>query len=140
MIYNSFKKTVNDSSLQWDDNSTTTIKCMLVTSSYNADQDNHTFISDVDNEVSGTGYDTGGKEIVNRTIVVDNSNNRGIYDGNDAIWATSSITARGAVVYKDTGTPATSPLICYIDFTEDKISSDAEFKIQWNTLGVFYLN
>ncbi len=138
LVYNNFKKEVNGG-IDWDDNSSTTIKCMLVTSSYTPDADTHAFKDDVTNEVTGTGYTAGGKEIINRTITVDNVNDIGVYDGDDIEWTSSTITARGAVIYKDTGTASTSPLITYIDFGADKISDDGSFTIQWHTDGIFKL-
>ena len=59
-----------------------------------------------------------------------------MFDADDATWDPSTITARGAVIYKDTGVPTTSPLIAYIDFASDKSSSGDRFKIVWSTTGI----
>jgi len=135
VIYNSFKGAL--SSVNWGDNSTTTIKVMLVTSDYAPDIDTHEFISDVTNEASGTGYTTGGIVLTNRTVTVDDTNDWAKYDADDISWAASTITARGAVIYKDTGTDTTSPLIAYIDFVSDKSSTAADFIITWHANGIF---
>lgn len=135
VIYNSFKGAIN--SVGWGDNSTTTIKAMLVTSGYVPNADTHSFISSVTNEVTGAGYTAGGKALLNRTIAVDTTNDWAKYDADDSTWATSTITARGVVIYKDTGTPATSPLIAYIDFVNDKSSVDTDFIITWHANGIF---
>lgn len=137
VIYNSFKKKIMDGSIDLD---TDTIKVMLVTSSYTPDQDVHDFKDDVTNEVSGTGYTAGGATLANKTVTQDNVDNEGVFDADDVTWASSTITARGAVIYKDTGVAATSPLICYIDFGSDKSSNNGNFTIQWNTEGVMNLN
>lgn len=139
-IYNSFKKAIGDGTIDWDDNSTTTIKCALVTAAYTPDQDLHDFFDDVTNEVTGTGYTAGGAAVANRSVTVDNTANHAEYDGDDVVWASSTITARGAVIYKDTGTGATSPLIAYIDFGSDQSSSNASFTIQWDTDGIFTIS
>lgn len=112
-----------------------TIKVMLVTSAYTPDKD-HAFKSSVTNEVTGTGYTAGGQALTSKTENVDNTNDLGFFDAADVSWAASTITARGAVVYKDTGTAATSPLVAYYDFVTDKSSSSSDFTLQWNAGGL----
>jgi hypothetical protein len=119
---------------------TDTIKVALVTSSYVPDQDAHDFFDDVTNEVTGTGYTAGGASLANKAVTADNTDNEGVFDADDVTWSTSTITARGAVIYKSTGTASTSPLIAYIDFGADKSSSAGDFKIQWNSEGILNLN
>ena len=137
VIFNSFKKKIMDGSIDLD---TDTIKVMLVTSTYTPDQDAHDFKDDVTNEVSGTGYSAGGQALANKAVTQDNTDNEGVFDADDVTWGSSTITARGAVIYKDTGTASTSPIICYIDFGADKSSSNGNFTLQWNAEGILNLN
>lgn len=137
VIYNSFKKKIMDGSIDLD---TDTIKVALVTSSYTPDQDVHDFFDDITNEVSGTGYTAGGASLANKAVTADNTDNEGVFDADDVSWTTSTITARGAVLYKSTGTASTSALICYIDFGADKISTAGTFTISWNSEGILNLN
>lgn len=137
VIYNSFKKKIMDGSIDLD---TDTIKVALVTSSYTPDQDTHDFFDDITNEVSGTGYTAGGATLASVTVTADNTDNEGVFDAADVTWSSSTITARGAVIYKSTGTASTSPLIAYIDFGADKSSSNGNFTIQWNSEGILNLN
>jgi hypothetical protein len=137
VIYNSFKVKIADGNI---DLNSDTIKVALVTSGYTPDQDAHDFFNDVTNEVSGTGYSAGGETLANATMTQDNTNNRGKFDADDVTWATSTITARGAVIYKSTGTASTSPLIAYIDFGSDKSSSASNFTIQWHADGILTLS
>ena len=137
VIYNSFKKKIMDGSIDLD---TDTIKVALVTSSYTPDQDSHDFFDDVTNEVSGTGYSSGGASLANKAVTADNTDNEGVFDADDVTWSTSTITARGAVLYKSTGTASTSALIAYIDFSTDKSSSAGNFTISWNSEGILNLN
>lgn len=116
-----------------------TIKCALVTSSYTPDKDAHVFFDDITNEVSGTGYTAGGKALANKAINQDDTNNRAEFDADDVIWTVSTLTARAAVLYKDTGTDSTSPLIAYIDFDTDYTTSGTDFTIEWDAEGIFYL-
>lgn len=136
IIYNSFKSKIMDGSIDLDTN---TIKVALVTSSYTPDQDNHEDFADVTNEVSGTGYTAGGATLANKAVTKDNTDDEGVFDADDVTWTTSTITARGAVVYKDSGTASTSWLICYIDFGQDYSSAANDFKITWGAEGIISL-
>lgn len=113
-----------------------TIKVALVTSSYTFDPDTHEFFDDITNEVSGTGYTAGGATLGSQTYTLDATDNETVFDGANTTWASSTITARGAVVYQDTGSPTTSPLICFIDFTTDRTSDGGTFQITWNAEGI----
>lgn len=129
IIFNSFKKNVISGVIDLD---TDTLKLALVTSSYNPDQDTHEFFSSVTNEVVGTGYTAGGKVLTSKAVAQDNTNNISTFDADDVVWASSTVAARGAVLYKDTGSPATSPLICYVDFGSDKSSAGDNFTVKWS--------
>lgn len=114
---------------------------MLVTSTYTPDQDAHTKRSDVTNEVSGTGYSAGGAALAGKAVTVDNTDNEGVFDANDLTWSTSTITARGAVLYKARGgVSSADELICYIDFGSDKSSTAGNFTLQWAAEGILNLN
>lgn len=136
VVYNGFKKHIMDGTIDLD---TDTIKVALVTSSYTPDVDNHVYWSDVTNEVTGTGYTAGGATLANPSVTQDNTNDKGVFDADDVTWSSSTITARGAVLYKDTGSASTSPLICYFDFGSDKSSSNGDFTIQWSADGIISL-
>ena len=114
---------------------------MLLDSSHSQDIDDYEFIDDVSaNEVSGTGYTSGGAALASKAVTVDDTDDEGVFDAADTTWSTSTITARYAVLYKDTGTPSTSPIICIIDFGSDKSSSAGNFTISWNAEGILNLN
>jgi hypothetical protein len=137
VIYNSFKKRLMQKDI---DLANDTIKVMLVTSGYTPDADAHEFKSDVTNEASGTGYTAGGAALANKAVTQDDTDDEGVFDADDTVWAASEITARGAVIYKDTGVATTSPLIYYIDFGSDKTTYGTDFKIQWNAEGILNVN
>lgn len=136
VIYNSFKQKIMNGAIDLD---TDTIKVALVTSAYTPDQDAHDNFDDVTNEVSGTGYTAGGATLANKTVTADNTDNEGVFDADDVVWSSSTITARGAVIYKSTGTASTSPLIAYIDFGSDKVSAGGNFTIAWAAEGIVNL-
>lgn len=116
-----------------------TIKVALVTSSFTPNIDTMDYFDDVTNEVSGTGYTAGGATLASPTVTLDTTNDRVDFDAADTSWTTSTITARGAVIYKSTGTASTSPIIAFIDFTTDQVSSAGTFLITWNASGILRL-
>jgi len=137
IVFNSFKRDIANGSIDLD---TDTIKVMLVTSSYTPNQDSHSKRSDVTNEVTGTGYSTGGSALANKTVTQDNTNNKGVFDADNITWSTSTITARGAVLYKSRGGASSADeLICYIDFGSDYSSSSGDFTITFGASGILTL-
>lgn len=137
VIVNGFKKNIMNGGIDLD---TDTIKLMLTTSAYTADQDSHEFKSSVNNEVAGTGYTAGGQALTSKAVTQDNTDNEGVFDADDVTWATSTITARYGVLYKDTGVAGTSPIICVLDFGSDKVSSAGNFTVTWGAEGIVNLN
>lgn len=116
-----------------------TIKVMLCTSTYTPDQDAHVFKSSVTNEITGTGYTAGGQALASKTATYTGSTNTTALDAADVVWAASTITARYAVIYSDTGTAATSPLIGYVDFGSDLSSSGGNYTLTWDATGIVTL-
>jgi len=78
------------------------------------------------NEVTGTGYTAGGEILTNVTPTLDTST--GITDFADKTWSTSTITARGAMIYNFSKANAA---VVTLDFGSDKISSAGDFTIQF---------
>jgi hypothetical protein len=137
-VYNSFKRDIQNGSIDLD---TDTIKIMLVTSSYSANIDTHTKRSDITNEVTGAGYTPGGATLANKSVTADNTNDRGVFDADDVNWSGSTITARGAVLYKSRGGAASADeLVGYIDFGSDYTSTAGNFTIAFSSSGVLYLS
>jgi hypothetical protein len=117
--------------VDWDAD---TIKCSLHTSSYSPNQDTHNFYDDLTNEVAnGNGYATGGVALTTSAPAYDATSNTLRLDASDAQWTSATFTARYAVVYKDTGSAATSPLLGYVDFGGDETVSSGTFTIQWDS-------
>lgn len=112
---------------------TDTIKTTLHTSLYVPNVDTHDFADDLTNEVAtGGGYTTGGVTLASKTLTYDSVSNTVRLDAADAAWTfTVSKTMRYAVVWKDTGVAASSPLLGYVDFGADE-SSSGTFTLQWD--------
>jgi hypothetical protein len=115
-----------------------TIKVGLVSSSYTPNQDTHDYWDDVVSyEVTGTGYTTGGATLASKTVTYDSANNVIVLDAADVTWSSSTITARYAVVYDDSGsTNAAKALIGYVDFGSDQSSTNGNFTITWDSTGI----
>jgi hypothetical protein len=123
--------------VDWD---TDTIKCALATSSYTPDQDTHDFFNDITNELTTeNGYTAGGVTLTCSAPSYDTATNEMRLDATDAEWTAtgSGITARYAIVYKSTGSAATSPLLGYVDFgANNTAAAGAKFVIVWDSTGV----
>lgn len=116
---------------------TDTIKVALTTSAYTPDQDAHNYFDDVTNEVTGTGYTAGGATLGSKTVTYTAGTNKHVLDAADTQWATSTITARTAVIYDASpGSDAARPLIGYQQSDSDIISTGGNFDIQWNAAGI----
>lgn len=118
---------------------TDTIKVALLTSSYTPNQDTHDYFDDVSaNEVSGTGYTSGGATLANKSVTYTSGTNVTKFDADDVSWTSSTITARYAVIYDASpATNATRPLLAYVDFGSDQSSSSGTFSIVWDAAGIF---
>ena len=116
------------------------INVALVSSAYVPNQSTDQYWSTVQpNEVSGTGYTAGGQALTGQAVTADTTNHRGKFTANNVTWSNATVTAVGAVIYKNTGTASTSPIIGYIDFGGTKSSSAGNFTIQWDaTNGIAY--
>jgi hypothetical protein len=118
-----------------------TVKVALLSSSYTPNQTSHGYFSDVSAyEVSGTGYTAGGQALASKTVTKDTTNKVVVFDAADTTWANSTITARYAVLYDDSGaTASTKALIGYIDLVSDQASNNGNFVIQWDATGILRL-
>lgn len=81
------------------------------------------------NEVSGTGYTAGGNTLTR--IDPASSGTTAFTDFADTTWASSTITARGAMVYNDTA--AGNPAVVILDFGSDKTSTNGDFTVVFPT-------
>jgi hypothetical protein len=113
---------------------------MLLTSSHTPDDDADVFIDDVSaNEVSASGTYSAGGATLTVTSSTDDTDNEGVFDATDVSFTSATITARYGVVYKDTGTPSTSPIACTIDFGSDQTSTAGTFSITFASEGIINL-
>jgi hypothetical protein len=82
------------------------------------------------NEVVGTGYTAGGNTLVISTSPTSGNNNASIPTAfvsfSNTSWASSTITARGALIYNST---QGNKSVAVLDFGADKTTANATFLI-----------
>jgi hypothetical protein len=134
-LYGNFLAKALNKEVDWDSD---TIKVALLTSSYTPNQDTHDYYDDISsNQITGTGYTAGGATLSSKTVTYDATNNVIVLDAADVTWGSSTITARYAVIYDDSGaSAATKPLIGYVDFGSDQSSTNGNFTITWDSTGI----
>lgn len=111
------------------DLSSASLKVALFPSTYTPNQDTDHFYSDISaSEVTGTGYTAGGVAVTG-TLAYDAATNKWTLSFGQAQWTASTITARIAVLYVDTGTAATSSLLSWLDAGVDQVSSNGTMTV-----------
>ena len=91
-------------------------------------------------EITDTGYTAGGPTIGTKTITYTSGSNSFVFNALDT-YASADVDnneARYGIIYKDTGTPATSPLIAIIDFgsviNDPNTNGSEQYGFQWNNV------
>lgn len=88
------------------------------------------------NEVSGTGYTSGGATLTGTTFT--GASGVATFDASDVSWTTSTITgARGALIYADA--LAGNNAIVLVHLGSDYSTSAGTLAITWNAAGIFAL-
>jgi hypothetical protein len=110
---------------------TDTIKVALL-NGYSPNQDTHDFFDDVSGaEIAASGgYTAGGVSLGTKSTTYNSGTKTVRMIAGNAAWTFSaSKSMTHAVIWKDTGTPSTSPVLGYIDFGGTETSSGT-FTIQ----------
>ena len=126
----------------WIGSSPTNVKVALYSGSTPLDiQANWDYKDDITGltEVSTEGYTARGKTLTNPNISYADRVVKLFSDDASLTWTTSTISATYAIIYYDTGTDSTSPLLGYINFGETKVSSSGDFTITWSANGILKL-
>tara|TARA_R100000951_G_scaffold86674_1_gene74365 strand:- start:589 stop:1014 length:426 start_codon:yes stop_codon:yes gene_type:complete len=100
-----------------------TFKIALYTSSATIGADTTAFTTS--GEASGTAYVSGGFTLTN--VEPSSGGTTGFCDFEDAYWNSSSITARGALIYNSS---QSNKAVCVLDFGSD-ITSNPDFRIRF---------
>jgi hypothetical protein len=124
----SFKVALLDGEMDFSSNTSQTFKIALFTSDASLDADTTAYA--VTNEASGTGYTAGGATL---TIATNPTSTSGTayLTFSTVTWTTSSITARGALIYRSSGTGNNA--IAVLDFGADKTTLGSTFTVTFPT-------
>ena len=127
----SFKQELLVGSHNFTASSGDTFKLAMYTNS--ASFDAATTAYTTSNEVSGTGYSAGGGTLTNVTPTT--SGTTALTDFADLTFGSSTITARGALIYNTTtgSGSGTTDSVVVLDFGADKASSAGDFTIVFPT-------
>lgn len=114
------------------------IAVLLVDNNYSFDI-SHEFVSNISGEaVNDTGSGYARVALEGKDISLNASANAVVFDSNDVSYTAISTTntLAGAVLYKDTGSDATSDLVAFIDFA-DLTTNGSDVDLQINANGLF---
>lgn len=113
---------------------TITLKVLLVSSiPSEANLDAWVNRSDVTNEITGTGYTAGGIAQAFTLDALDTTNDRQPITLADITngWTTATISAVGAIIYKNSGSSATDTLLWFVDFGGTVSSTAGNYSIDY---------
>jgi len=125
-IVDSYKRGLLEGVFNFSSTTTQVFKVALYTSS--ATLNENTTAYSTTNESSGTGYTAGGQVLTISTYPT-LSNSVAFISFATVTWPVTSITARGALIYKADG--VTNPAIAVLDFGENKTTSSGNFVINF---------
>ncbi len=123
----SFKKEILEAVHNFKNSGVDTFKIALYTNSASFDASTTAYTAT--NEVSGTGYSAGGNTLTR--VDPTTSGTTAFTDFADTTWSSSTITARGALIYNDSA--AGNPAVVVLDFGSDKTSTNGDFTVVFPT-------
>jgi len=143
-IFNEFKRAnaAGEIDLNADD-----IRAILVMTNTTADTENDAkvYVGDLTtlDECDATGYSR--QALANEAVNKDDANDRAEFDADDASFAGLSGDAtrdyQGVVLYKHVTNDADSPLIAFIEFSNQPLAKEAtQVDVPWNAEGILQLS
>tara|TARA_R110002020_G_scaffold451802_1_gene665958 strand:- start:1166 stop:1597 length:432 start_codon:yes stop_codon:yes gene_type:complete len=121
----SFKKEILEAKHNFLNSGGSTFKIPLYTSSASLGATTTAYTTS--NEVTGTNYTAKGNSLTR--VDPSTSGTTALTDFADTTWSSSTITARGALIFNEDASGDTSVLV--LDFGADKSSSSGDFTIQF---------
>ena len=123
----SFKKELFEAVQNFKNTGGSTFNLALYTSSASLGASTTAYTTS--NEVSGTGYTAKGASLTR--VDPSTSGTTALTDFSDLTFSSSSITARGCLIFNDSASG--DPAVCALDFGGDKTSSSGDFTVQFPT-------
>ena len=130
-IYNRFKANILNKEIDCEAD---TIKAALLNNSHSFTATHNTWSQVSGNEISGTGYTTGGATLAGKAVTQAATTK---FDATDPSWTTATITAYHMVLYDDTH--ATDDLICSFDLGGAQTVTAATLTVAFHADGILTL-
>jgi len=124
----SFKVALLNGEMDFSSDTSQTFKIALFTSS--ATLSAATTAYSTTDEVTGTNYVAGGNTLTIAAAPA-SSGTTAFLDFADTTWSSSTITARGAMIYNDSASG--NPAVVILDFGSDKTSTNGDFTVVFPT-------
>lgn len=99
------------------------------TGTYGAGTTNYSDVTGNSDEVTGTGYTSGGNTLTVSTAPT-SSGTTAFIDFADTTWSSATITASAALIYN---TSLSNAAVAVLDFGGDKTSTNGDFTVQFPT-------
>lgn len=136
-VYGNLLTEVFTNALAYSLNASDTVKYEFVSDSYTPDFNTHDEEADITNEVTGTGYTTGGEALGSPTLA--SASGFTTFDGSDVSLSTTTLSnVRGTVTFDDTLTG--DPLLNATTFGADYSTSSGTFAITWSASGIWRID
>ena len=121
--------------------STDTFKAAIVTVAPDETAlDGWDYFNDVTNECADGDYTAGGFAVTVDSVTLDAANNRVAvtFSAANPTYSSATISGVGCIIYKSTGTGATSPVLHWVDWGGTVSSTNGNFVVTFST--PFYIN
>jgi hypothetical protein len=138
-LYNSGIGILADGTVSW---ATSPIVALIVDSGHVFDITD-VFVSDVvaDEVTNATGTGYARKTLTGKTVTVDQVNDRVVFDATDVTYTAveTNETWDAVILFLDTGTDATSRLLCYVSI-DALVTNGSDATVAWASTGIFRIN
>lgn len=129
--YNRFKRNLAAGAINL---ASADVRVLLVSSLYTFSAD-HNFVSDITNELSGTGYAR--KVLASKVVAEDDTNDRATFDADDLVWTGANFgTPDAAIVYVHNASDAAAELICCLNLTTKVATNGGDFTATFDAVGL----
>ena len=133
-VYNGFKRDCLNSSISDLSAAGTAVRVSLHTG-YTPNLDTHAVYADVSaTEVTGTGYTAGGELLATKTVTLDATNDRGVFDAADVTWTGLSVGTPSHAIVRDA---TANKLIAH--FPIATASNGGNYTLSWSADGIVYI-
>lgn len=135
LIYASFKEGLGEGLFVLG---TDSLKCALLTGAYVPDAGHAVFSDVAGSEASGSGYAAGGATLDGVQWRVTGA--AAVLDAGDPVWNEATLTARYAAIYAaKTAGEQVNPLVCLLDFGQERGVVGGTFTVTFDASGVLVL-